>query len=104
LCATPTVEQLEQLGDVYEVWNMYITDERPTGVAATDLTLRLHLKGPELDRKVTALRAMATQTAGLIATLDVESYSLRIADESFLKAPAGVGHARAAIGMARSAR
>ena len=49
---------------------MYMTDERPVGVPADELAVHVHLDGAGLDRKLTALRAMATQTSGLIAMLD----------------------------------
>lgn len=86
LYATPTVERLARFGEVYEDWNMYMTDERPAGVATADLALHLRLAGPALDRKLTALRAMATQTAELIAAVGPEWYGAWIADECFVAA------------------
>lgn len=86
LYATPTVEHLERFGDLYDASDMYMSDERPTGVATADVTFHLHLDGPALDRKLTALRAMATQTADLVAAVDPEVYLAQIAEESFLDA------------------
>ena len=65
---------------------MYMSDERPTGVPADRLDIHAQLTGPELDRKLTALRAMATQTADLIAMLKLDAYAAQIAEEAFVAA------------------
>ena len=65
---------------------MYMTDERPTGVPGAQLALHVRLSGRDLDRKLTALRAMATQTAGLIATVDADTYAAQVAEEAFIAA------------------
>ncbi len=64
LYATPSAEHLARFGAVYEEWGVYMSDERPRGVSAERLALRISLDGPDLDRKLTALAAMASQTAG----------------------------------------
>lgn len=84
--ATPSVEHLARFASRYEEWGMYMTDERPTGVPEADLDLHLTLDGWALDRKLTALRAMATQTSGLIAALDPATYAQQIREESFVDA------------------
>jgi LmbE family N-acetylglucosaminyl deacetylase len=86
LHATETVERLERYGDVYEEWGVYMTDERPTGVRRADLALHLELTGGALDRKVTALSAMASQTAGLIAAVGADAFAQQVAQESFVEA------------------
>jgi LmbE family N-acetylglucosaminyl deacetylase len=86
LYATTTVEHLDQFRDLYEEWDMYMSDQRPTGVPAEQLAIHVHLDGPELDRKLAALRAMATQTSGLIALLSPEVYATQVAQESFVDA------------------
>jgi hypothetical protein len=65
---------------------MYMTDERPAGVPPDQLGVHVELDGPELDRKLTALRALATQTGGLIARLDPAVYAAQVAEESFIDA------------------
>ena len=75
LYAAPTVEHLDEFGELYEQWDMYMTDERPVGVPADRLAVHVRLCGRELDRKLTALRAMATQTSSLIAMLGPEIYA-----------------------------
>ncbi len=87
LYATTTVDFLERHRDLREEWNMYMTDERPTGVPTEQLGIHLRLDGSELDRKLTALRAMATQTSGLIATFDPDVYAAQVGEESFVDAP-----------------
>jgi LmbE family N-acetylglucosaminyl deacetylase len=86
LCATATVEHLARFGGLYEEWGIYMTDDRPTGVPESDLACHVVLRGPDLDRKLTALRAMATQTAGAIAALDPERYAAMAAEEAFVAA------------------
>jgi LmbE family N-acetylglucosaminyl deacetylase/GNAT superfamily N-acetyltransferase len=86
LYATTTVDHVEQFRRSYEDWNMYMTDERPTGVPPDQLGVHVELDGPDLDRKLTALRALATQTGGLMARLDPATYAAQVAEESFIDA------------------
>lgn len=86
LYATSTVDHLTRFRDVYEEWGMYMSDERPTGVAADQLALHVHLDGRELDRKLTALRAMATQTSGLLQVIDGQLYATQVSEEAFIDA------------------
>jgi LmbE family N-acetylglucosaminyl deacetylase len=90
LYAAPTIEHLDEFGELYEQWDMYMTDERPVGVPADRLAVHVRLGGLELDRKLTALRAMATQTSDLIAMLGPEVYAAQVAEESFVDARAQV--------------
>lgn len=86
LYAAVTDDFLEQYRDQFEEWDMYMSDERPTGVPADRLAVYTHLEGFDLDRKLAALRAMATQTAGLIAMLDEQAYADQVAEEAFVAA------------------
>jgi LmbE family N-acetylglucosaminyl deacetylase len=86
LYAAPTAEHLDEFGDLYEEWDMYMSDERPVGVPADRLAVHVRLSGWQLDRKLTALRAMATQTNDLIAMLGPEVYAAQVAEESFVGA------------------
>ena len=86
LYATPSVEHLVRFGDHYEEWGVYMSDERPRGAAADRMALRIVLTGPELDRKLTALAAMASQTRDAIATLDPDLYAQMAAEEAFVDA------------------
>jgi LmbE family N-acetylglucosaminyl deacetylase len=86
LYATPTVEQIAEFGDLYEEWGIYMTDERPAGTPEAQLALHLRLDGPGLDRKLAALRAMATQTGDVFAQVDLARFEAEIATESFVAA------------------
>jgi LmbE family N-acetylglucosaminyl deacetylase len=87
LYATTTVELLARHREQFEEWNMYMTDERPTGVPADQLGVHMRLAGLQLDRKIAALRAMATQTSGLIAMLGADAYAAQVCEEWFVDAP-----------------
>ena len=69
-----------------------MTDERPTGVPADQVNVHIHLRGALLDRKLTALRAMATQTAADIGRLDQAIYTTQLAEEAFVDASPIMGH------------
>jgi LmbE family N-acetylglucosaminyl deacetylase len=69
LHAAVTGEHLAAWGQLYEEWQVYLTDERPVGVAVEDLSLHVALDGPALDRKIAALAAMHTQTAPAMALM-----------------------------------
>jgi LmbE family N-acetylglucosaminyl deacetylase len=86
LYATCTVDRVETFRHAYEDWNMYMSDARPRGVPAEHLAIHVELDGYELDRKLTALRAMATQTGGLVARLDPVAYAAQVAEEAFVDA------------------
>jgi LmbE family N-acetylglucosaminyl deacetylase len=87
LYATSTVEFVARFRDQFEEWNMYMTDERPTGVPTEGLAVHAVLTGDVLDRKLTALRSMTTQTASLLATTDADTYAAQVAEEAFVEAP-----------------
>jgi LmbE family N-acetylglucosaminyl deacetylase len=86
LYATTTVEHLSRFRELYEEWDMYMTDERPSGVPVDQLALHARLNGWQLDRKLTALAAMASQTSSLIAKLDPAIYATQVAEEAFIDA------------------
>jgi LmbE family N-acetylglucosaminyl deacetylase len=91
LYATVTEEYLAGHREELEQWDVYMSDERPLGVAAADAAVHLDLDGPALDRKLTALRAMATQTSGLITALGPDVYAQHVREESFVAAHVVVG-------------
>jgi LmbE family N-acetylglucosaminyl deacetylase len=93
LYATATVEHLSRFAEHYEQWGVYITDQRPSGLPSDELAVHLVLDGPQLDRKLTALKALASQTGDLLAKLDPVIYARQVAEEAFVDA-AGLGQAR----------
>jgi LmbE family N-acetylglucosaminyl deacetylase len=86
LYATPTVEHLDRFGELYEEWNSYITDERPKGVREEDLAVHARLDGWLLDRKLTALSVMSSQTGELMTRIAPELLALQVAEETFVAA------------------
>lgn len=86
LYATSSVEQLARFGGVYEEVGVYMTDERPPGVPTEQLDVNVVLSGPELDRKVSALAAMASQTREMLTQLGSTTYASMVANETFIDA------------------
>ncbi len=87
LYATSTVDYLARFAEDFEEWGAYMTDDRPTGVPAEELAIHLVLDGAQLDRKLTALAAMASQTRDLMAMIDPAVYAAQVAEEAFIEAP-----------------
>jgi LmbE family N-acetylglucosaminyl deacetylase len=87
LHATMTAEHLETWGERYEQWRVFMTDERPVGVAREDLALDLRLTGAALDRKTAALLAMHTQVGPAVALLGLDDFRALNAGEAFIEAP-----------------
>jgi hypothetical protein len=65
-----------------------MSDDRPSGVDVDRLTVHVLLRERQLDRKLTALRAMATQTSAAMAALDEATYAEIVAEEAFVEATA----------------
>jgi LmbE family N-acetylglucosaminyl deacetylase len=86
LYAAVTVDFQARFRDQFEEWDMYMSDERPVGVPVDGLAVHTHLAGIDLDRKLTALGAMSTQTRGLLEMLGVETYAAQVAEEAFVAA------------------
>jgi LmbE family N-acetylglucosaminyl deacetylase len=86
LHAAATTEHLARFGEFYEQWGVYMSDERPAGVGVDQLALRVVLEGPALDRKLTALAAMASQTRSAMESMDPALYALQAAEETFVDA------------------
>jgi LmbE family N-acetylglucosaminyl deacetylase len=82
-----SVGHLKKWAQQYEDWQVYMTDERPDGVHPDMMAFNLVCEGPALDRKIAALAAMHTQTAGAIALLGADAYRQLNAEECFVKAP-----------------
>jgi LmbE family N-acetylglucosaminyl deacetylase len=88
LYATLPVEHYHHFGALYEEWGVYMSDERPAGADPEQLAVHLRLDGWQLDRKLTALAAMASQTGTVMATIDPDLYAAVVAEEAFLDAAA----------------
>jgi LmbE family N-acetylglucosaminyl deacetylase len=86
LCTATTDAHLARFGALYEEWGVFMTDERPTGVTPAELALHLRLEGAALDRKLTALAAMATQTRDAITAIGTDLFAAQAAEETFVDA------------------
>ncbi len=89
LYTTSTTDHLARFGALYDQWGVYMTDQRPTGAHLHQLAVHLTLDGARLDRKLTALAAMNSQTAAARSALDPQIYAASIAEESFVDASPG---------------
>jgi LmbE family N-acetylglucosaminyl deacetylase len=79
-------EHLVEWMPFYEEWGIFMTDQRPEGIPHDELDLDLLLTDAALDRKVAALRAMASQTKDIIANVGIDMYRAETATERFIAA------------------
>ena len=86
LYSATTTDHIDRFGDLYERWNVYMSDQRPVGVPREDLALELRLGDVLLGRKLAALSAMATQTESARELLGPELYAEQAATEAFVDA------------------
>ena len=84
LHATWTTENLARFGRLHEDHGVYMSDARPEGVSTDRLSVHLRLDGSELDRKMVALRAMATQTGPLLDAIGPDLFAALVAEECFV--------------------
>jgi LmbE family N-acetylglucosaminyl deacetylase len=85
LHAVPDADLFAAHAEDYERWGIFMSDERPVPVAAADQAARVHLAGCDLDRKLTALHAMASQTRSAVALMGAERYTAEVAVEGFVE-------------------
>jgi LmbE family N-acetylglucosaminyl deacetylase len=74
--ARPADEELDEEFRIYELG-------RPRECTEEEVAFRLALEGPALDRKVSALLAQESQTAGLVAAVGLDRFRSWVASESF---------------------
>jgi len=86
LYATMTYEHVVAHGETYEEWGVYMTDDRPPLHRTADLAVHHVVRGDLLERKLTALAAMASQTADAIAALDPDVWRATNDEECFVDA------------------
>jgi LmbE family N-acetylglucosaminyl deacetylase len=88
LYATTTAAHHEQWqAEVYDRFDVYFTPDVPVFTSPERVALQLRLDGPLADRKLVALRAQASQTAGLVAALGEQTYRAWVSRETFRLAP-----------------
>lgn len=86
LQAAVTTDHLHRFGELYERWGVYMTAERPKAHPVDSMAVHLELEGPALDRKLTALRAMATQTAPAVELMGEDLFAAQASEEAFIEA------------------
>lgn len=74
-----------ELNDAVDLWSMQ--DGDPPADPVDSLAHQVHLAGRDLDQKLVSLRAHASQTSGMIATVGEERYRTWWSIESFKAAP-----------------
>ncbi|MGH9177117.1 MAG: PIG-L deacetylase family protein [Acidimicrobiales bacterium] len=80
-------EEWERWAPQLERWNVFMTGERPVPVPARELAVDLHLDGERLDRKMTALYAMASQITPSLVLVGDDTFRRLNARESYIEAP-----------------
>src|SRR5690606_15353763 len=85
LHATESEPHAARFAELYERFGMSMDGSGPSVTAISDLAVDLRLSGPALDRKLVALRAMATQTAPTIEAFGPETYATWVAEETFVE-------------------
>jgi LmbE family N-acetylglucosaminyl deacetylase len=86
LHATTTAEFLDRWQHVYDRLDVFLTEGLPVRIPSAALALNLQLDDELADRKLVALRAQATQTAAVVATLGEDTMRDWCSVESFLDA------------------
>ena len=86
LYATTTEEFVEQWEPAREAFDVFLAEGLPLRTPASELAVHLHLGPAELDRKIVALRAQASQTGGLLAAVGEEQFRRWWSTEAFVAA------------------
>lgn len=86
LFAAVEEEWARRFADLHERFEVFYPGY-PVTVSESELAVHLHLEGAPLDRKVAALKAMATQTQELAAAVGEQRYRDWVCDELFVEAP-----------------
>ncbi len=94
LHATTTDEFADGWAPARDAFDVFLADGLPLRTPASALAVRLRLDGAALDRKVVALRAQASQMAGLIAAVGEERVRRWWSEEAFVSADAVATTAR----------
>ncbi len=89
LHATASAEYLAEFDPIHTAYDVFFAG-RPAATPVSDMAVHLNLAGDLLDRKVMALTAQASQTAGLIAGMGLPVFRQWVSAESFVDATAGL--------------
>lgn len=78
---------VDRFAELHERFDVFLDPALPAVTPDEQISLRVRLDGPALDRKLVALRALATQTAPVIAAFGEQDYREWVAEEVFVEAP-----------------
>jgi LmbE family N-acetylglucosaminyl deacetylase len=94
LYATTTDEFVQRWEPARDAFDVFLADGLPLRTPASALAAELRLTPAEVDRKIVALRAQASQTGGLLAAVGEERFRQWWSTESFVAAESVSGRAR----------
>ncbi|TDE92654.1 hypothetical protein EXU48_14045 [Occultella glacieicola] len=86
LIATTTESFVRRWAHVHDRLEVFLADGLPLRTPDADVALTLELSGPGADRKLVALRAHASQTAGMLAAIGEDALREWWSVETFLNA------------------
>jgi LmbE family N-acetylglucosaminyl deacetylase len=86
LYATTTPEMHERWGYLYDGLDVFLAEGLPVLTPRADLALQFEMSDELADRKLVALRAQATQTAGLVAAIGEDAMRGWCSVEEFVEA------------------
>jgi LmbE family N-acetylglucosaminyl deacetylase len=95
LYATTTEEFVEGWEPAREAFDVFLADGLPLRTPASALAAELRLAPADLDRKIVALRAQASQISGLLAALGEERFRQWWSTEAFVTAESVTSRAAA---------
>ncbi len=94
LYATTTEEFVDSWAPARDAFDVFLADGLPLRTPAAELAVELRLDPDQLDRKIVALRAQASQTTGLIDALGEDRVRRWWSTETFVSADAAESRAR----------
>lgn len=94
LYATTTEEFVDQWEPERAVFDVFLADGLPLRTPLSELAVQLRLDLDQLDRKIVALRAQASQTTGLIAAIGEDRVRKWWSSETFVSADAVASRTR----------
>jgi LmbE family N-acetylglucosaminyl deacetylase len=103
LHATLTVDFHRSWGQLNDRMAVWMTGAAPPATEQDELATAIHCHGALLDQKMAALRAHATQTAGLIAAVGDDTFARWWATESFVDGGPRAEEGEMAMASSRSA-
>lgn len=76
-----------RFADLHDRFDVFLEPGTPATTSGDQLAVWLRLEGSDLDRKVVALRAQASQVQPVVEAFGLDVYADWVADEAFVDAP-----------------